>query len=197
MAKAHYQEAITEKEKKAFERFLAEDEELIIATGYGKVYLRSIFMQFIIWPGLVFWIIGLVFANFSQINLGYGLLVGLILSCLFAFLKTMHAYHANRYLLTTRRVIIKRGVFAVSLTSALYDKITHIEVIQGFIDKLLYHLGSIIVNTAGTNKDEIVLKYVDYPVEFKNLLERMINREREQYGGRGGSVTTIEGELVD
>ncbi|MDD2822626.1 MAG: PH domain-containing protein [Candidatus Daviesbacteria bacterium] len=197
MAKLHYQEAITEKEKKAFEKFLAEDEELILATGFGSVYLRSVFMQAILWPGIIFWIIGLASANFLQINLGYGLLVGLIFSCLVAFLKSTHAYHANRYLLTTRRVIIKRGVFAVSLTSALYDKITHIEVIQSFIDKLFYHLGNIIINTAGTNKDEIVLKYVDYPVEFKNLLERMINREREQYGGRGGSVTTIEGELVD
>ena len=32
---------------------------------------------------------------------------------------------------------------------------------------------------------------------IKNLLERMINREREQYGGHSGPVTTIEGELVD
>ncbi|MFA5932675.1 MAG: PH domain-containing protein [Microgenomates group bacterium] len=195
--KVHYQEAITEKEKKAFEKFLAEDEELIVATGFGSVYLRSLFMQFIVWPGVVFWILGLAFAYFSQYNLGYGLLLGLVLSILVAFLKTTHAYHANRYLLTTRRVVIKKGLFAVELTTALYDKITHIEVIQSFVDKLLYHHGSIIVNTAGTNKGEIVLKYVDFPVEFKNLMERMINREREQYGGHTASITTIEGQLVE
>lgn len=196
MAKAHYKE-VTEEEKKAFEKFLAEDEELILATGFGKVYLRSLFIQYIAWPGLIFWLIAMGLSYFMKFNLGYGLLLGLFFSLCVAFLKTMHDYHANRYLLTTRRVIIKKGVFAVSLTSALYDKITHIEVIQGFVDKLLYHLGSIVVNTAGTNKGEIVLKYVDYPVEFKNLLERLINREREQYGGVSGSITTVEGELVD
>lgn len=197
MAKLHYTDAITEKEKRAFSKFMAEDEELILATGYGSIYLRSLFMTLVVWPGLIFWGIGLAIAYFLGANLGYGLLTGLLVSCFFSFLKTTHAYHANRYLLTTRRVIIKRGLFAVQLTSALYDKITHIEVKQSFTDKLFYHHGNIIVNTAGTNKDEIILRFVGYPVELKNLLERMINREREQYGGRSGSITTIEGELVE
>lgn len=197
MAKLHYADTVSEKEKGDFVKFLAEDEELILATGFGKIYLRSVFMTLIVWPGLIFWGLGLAAAYFLGFNLGYGLLAGLISSCSFAFLRTTHVYHANRYLLTTRRVIIKKGIFAVQLTSALYDKITHIEVKQSFTEKLLYHHGNIIVNTAGTNKDEIILKYVDYPVELKNLLERMINREREQFGGRSGSITTVEGELVD
>jgi uncharacterized membrane protein YdbT with pleckstrin-like domain len=197
MTKLHYHDSVSEKEKEAFSRLLAEDEELILATGFGDIYLRSLFIIYIVWPGIIFWILGLVFSYIMQINLGYGLLAGLLISCFFAFLKTTHAYHANRYLLTTRRVIIKKGMLAVKITSSLYDKITHIEVIQSFSDKLFYHHGSIIINTAGANKDEIMLKYVSYPVEFKNLLERMINREREQYGGHTASITTIEGELVD
>lgn len=197
MAKLHYQDDVSPKEKEGFARFLAEDEELVLATGFGEIYLRSLFVMFIIWPGLIFGVIGLTLAYFLSFNLGYGLLIGLIISILFALLRTIHAYHANRYLLTTRRMIIKKGLFAVQLTSALYDKITHIEVNQSFMDKLLYHHGNIIVNTAGTNKGEIVLKYVDYPVEFKNILERMINREREQYGERAGAINTIEGELVE
>lgn len=197
MGKIHYHDSVSEKEKEAFSRFLAEDEELVLATGFGEIYLRSIFIMLIVWPGLIFWMLGMTIAYFLQINLGYGLLLGLIISIIFAFIKTTHAYHANRYLLTTRRVIIKKGLFAVQLTSALYDKVTHIEVIQSFTDKLFYHHGKVVVNTAGANKDEIVLKFVGYPVEFKNLLERMINREREQYGGHGGSITTIEGELVE
>jgi hypothetical protein len=48
------------------------------------------------------------------------------------------------------------------------------------------------------SKDEIVIKYIDYPLEFKNLLERLINREREQYSGKSaGPITTIEGEIVE
>lgn len=197
MGRFHYSDAPTEKERTDFAKFLAEDEELILATGFGKVYLRSLFITRIGWPGAVFWGMGLAAAYFLHFNLGYGLLAGMIVATLFALLRTTHTYHANRYLLTTRRVIIKKGVFAVSLTSALYDKITHIEVRQAFFDKLLYHHGTVIVNTAGANKVEIILNYVDYPIEFKNLLERLINREREQFGLRSGPVTTLEGELVE
>lgn len=196
MAKLHYQDSPTEDEIKFFARFLAEDEELVLATGLGKLYLRSYFIVGLAWPGFIFLGAGLGLAYFLNFNLGYGLLIGFIAASLVAFLKTRFLYHANRYLLTTRRLIIKRGVLTVKMTAALYDKITHIEVVQSFFDKLFMHHGTIIVNTAGTNKDEIVLKYVDYPIEFKNLLERLINREREQYGFRSGPVVTVEGEVV-
>ncbi|MDO8498509.1 MAG: PH domain-containing protein [bacterium] len=196
MAKLHYRDAPSEKEKKAFGRYLAEDEELILATGLGKHYLRSCFVLALVFPGIIFWLLGLGLAYFLKFNMGYGLALGLILASFVAFLRALHTHHANRYLLTTRRVIIKKGMFAVAVTSALYDKITHIEVDQGFLDKVLMHYGTIIINTAGMNKGEITLRYVDYPIEFKNLLERLINREREQFGFRAGPVVTVEGEVV-
>ncbi len=47
--------------------------------------------------------------------------------------------------------------------------------------------------TAAVN---VMLKYVDYPMEFKNLMDRLISREREQYGIRGGTINTVEGEII-
>lgn len=196
MAKQHYTQAPTEKEKKDYAKFLAEDEELVLITGFGKIYLRSCFIVGLAWPGGIFLILGLIFSYFFKVNLAWGLGIGLILACIVAFIKTSYINYANKYLLTTRRVIIKKSIVAVKLTAALYDKITHIEVEQSFADKIFYHHGTIIINTAGTNKGEITLKYIDYPVEFKNLLERLINREREQYGFRAGHLETIEGEVV-
>lgn len=196
MSKLHYKDSPSEKEKKAFAKYLAEDEELVLVTGLGKIYLRSCFIIGIAWPGGIFLILGLISAYLFKYNLAWGLGPGLILASLIALLKVIYIDYATRYLLTTRRVIIKRSIIAVKLTAALYDKITHIEVEQSFMDKLFYKHGTIIINTAGTNKGEITLKYIDYPVEFKNLLERLINREREQYGFRAGSLEAIEGEVV-
>lgn len=196
MAKLHYQEAPSEGERKAFAKYLAEDEELILATSFGSAYLRSRLITAIIWPGIVPIIFGLGLAYFLKFNLGVGLLVGMVFSIFLAILKTIYLYHSNRYLLTTRRVMIKKGLITVKLTAALYDKITHIEVEQNFVDKLLMHHGTVIINTAGMNKGEITLSFIDYPIEFKNLLERMINREREQFGIRTGPVTAVEGEIV-
>lgn len=185
------------KEKKAFKDFLSEDEELVLATGFGKNYMRHKFAYYSIWPGGILMAIGFGLAYFYQFNLGVGLLGGFIAASIYALAQAIWHYHSNRYLLTTRRVIIKKGLLSVRLTSALYDKITHIEVDQGIMDRLIMKHGNIIINTAGGNKDQLLIAAVDEPMQFKNLLERLINRERERFGGQTGPVVTLEGELVD
>lgn len=197
MAKLHFKDSPSDKQKRAFAPYLAEDEELILATGLSGAYLRQAFILFLFWPGVIFFGLGVGAIYLLYGDILTGIYVGLVLDILFSIGKSYITYHANRYLLTTRRVIIKKGLFAVKLTAALFDKITHIEVEQSFLDKLLLHHGTIIVNTAGTGKNEIIIRNIDYPIEFKNLLERLINREREQYGIKTGPVQTIEGEIVE
>jgi uncharacterized membrane protein YdbT with pleckstrin-like domain len=160
MAKKPLFTPATRKQKKAFRKYLAEDEELVLVVGYG-------------------------------------LLLGLVLSMLFAYIKCVWEYQAHRYLLTTRRVVIKRGYFAVRLTSALYDKITHLEVDQSFVDRAIMGHGRIIINTAGVHKDVLSLNYVDHPIELKNIMEKLINRERELVGkSHRGEGLPIDGEFV-
>lgn len=197
MAKFHYRESPAPKQKKAFAPYLSEDEELVLVTGFSTAFIRSKFIIYLLFPGMIFFGLGLGLGWLLGFSKVWVVILATIALFLSAFLRTLHVYHANRYLLTTRRVIIKRGLFSVKLTAALYDKITHLEVLQNVIDRLLLHHGSIIVNTAGLNKGEIILKYVDYPMEIKNLLERLINREREQFGLRGATtITTVEGEVI-
>lgn len=183
--------------KKAFDKFLSEDEELVFATGFGKNYMRHKFVYYILWPGGIGIALCVGLAYFFEFNIGIGMILGIILASIWGLLLSIWHYHANRYLLTTRRVIIKKGLVSVKLISALYDKITHIEVDQGVLDRLIMKHGNIIVNTAGGNTDQIKINSVDDPVKFKNLLERLINRERERFGTQTGPVVTLEGELVD
>ncbi len=196
MAKFHYRESPTEKQKNAFKNYLSEDEELVLVTGLSRAYIRSKFLMYILFPGMVFLGLGLGLVWQLGIDKIWALIIGMGLMLLAATLKTMHLFHSNRYLLTTRRVVIKKGLFSVKLMAALYDKITHLEVDQSFFDRLLLHHGTIIVNTAGLNKGEMVMRFVDYPLELKNLLERLINREREQFGLRGATLTEVEGEII-
>jgi uncharacterized membrane protein YdbT with pleckstrin-like domain len=197
MAKAHYDKPPSEKQKKRFAKYLSEDEELIIATGFGKTYLRSRAIYWILLPGFIFMAAFFGYAYYYELNIAAWTLYGLIVATLFALLKAFWTYHANRYVLTTRRVIVKRGMFNVKLMSALYDKITHIEVDQSFLDKLLMHHGTVIIHTAGSNKDELTLAFIEYPIEFKNILERLINRERRDTQGGSTPLVEVEGEIVE
>ncbi len=200
MSRSHFSEGVTQQEKSHFAKFLAEGEELELVTGYGINKLRETFIIGLAFPGALFMLGGVALQYFSKgssKDIGYGLLIGLIIACIIAFIKAKIQSFSHKYLLTTKRALVKNGFFTVDLTSALYDKITHIEVVQSFVDRILMHHGKIIISTAGVNKNEIILPFVDYPIEFKNILERLINREREQLGRQTGPVSTIEGELVD
>lgn len=196
MAKFHYRESPSQKQKNAFKKYLSEDEELIVVTSFSRAYLRSKFIMYLLFPGLLFFGLGLGLGWLLGIGKMWALILALINMLCVAILKIMHTFHSNRYLLTTRRVIIKQGLFSVKLTATLFDKITHLEVDQSIFDRLLLHHGTIIINTAGMNKGEISLRFVDYPLELKNLLERLINREREQFGLRGATLTEVEGEII-
>lgn len=196
MAKFHYRESPTQKQLNAFRKYLSEDEELVLVTGLSQAYTRSKFVIYFLFPGLLFFALGLGLGWLLGFSKVWALVLALMGMILVAILKTMHLYHSNRYLLTTRRVIIKKGIFGVKLSTTLFDKITHLEVDQSITDRMLLHHGSIIINTAGLNKGEIILRYVDYPLELKNLLERLINREREQFGLRGATLTEVEGEII-
>lgn len=196
MAKFHYRESPTQKQKNTFKKYLSEDEELVLVTGLSRAYIRSKFIIYLLLPGMAFLGLGLGLGWILGLGKVWALVLGLILMFLSALLETMHVFHANRYLLTTRRVIVKKGLFSVKLTAALFDKITHLEVDQSIVDRLFLHHGTIIVNTAGLNKGEISLRFVDSPMELKNLLERLINREREQFGLRGTTLTEVEGEII-
>lgn len=197
MSKFHYRDAPSPKQKKAFEKYLSEDEELVLVTGLSGAYLRQEAIIYFIFPGIIFGIMSGLLAWTVSLDMWYILGFAIVAMTIVSILKTLHLHHANRYLLTTRRVMIKKGLFAVKLTAALFDKITHIEVDQGLIDRLLLHHGSIIVNTAGMNKSEFIMQYVDYPMELKNILERLINREREQLGKKYEPLSAVEGEIVD
>lgn len=197
MGKPRYSEGASLKDKKAFAKFLSEDEELIIVTGYGRTFLRQHFILQIMIPGAIFILLGLGIAYFYKWeNIAQGLLLGFGISLIFSFLKTLWTNRAHRYLLTTRRVIIKTGILSVKLTSALYDKITHIEMDQSLYDRLFLHHGTIRIHTAGSEKDELVLRYVESPIEFKNILERMINSERSQSGRGITRAVEVEGEII-
>lgn len=196
MAKFHYKESPTEKQKNAFKKYLSEDEELVLVTGLSSAHVRSSFIIYLFFPGLLFFGAGLGLGWLLGLGKTWALTLGIFGMLASATLKTMHLYHSNRYLLTTRRVIIKKGIFGVKVSATLFDKITHLEVDQSIIDRLFLHHGNIIISAAGMNKGEINLKYVDYPLELKNLLERLINREREHFGMSGATLTEVEGEII-
>lgn len=200
MSKLHYQEGISQKEKDKYSRYLNSDEDLVLTTGLSSNYLRILFITKIFYPGLIFILLGAglgkVFDSNSISSLSYGLIVGLILASIVAFAQTKLIDLSNLYLLSSKRLIIKKGFISSNLTSIYFDKIIHLEISQNIVESL-FHYGKLIIGTAGGNKTKVEIANVGYPIEFRNILEKLVSRSREQLGYQSGPVVAIEGELVN
>lgn len=144
------------KQKKKYADYLAEGEEIIAVFGIGDRYY---------W----FNVVPLFILSIPLIGLPF-------------LLKLVHLRHKLTYILTDRRVVIKDGVFSVKITTAPYDKITHITVREDFIKKISWNIGDITIHTAGPTPVEINLEKVQNPMKVKNLIEELIVRERSLLG---------------
>lgn len=147
--------------------------------GLSVIYLFRVFVYKFLFPGLILIIAAVLAGPALGHEPVYSLLAGYLAAFLLAFLLTYFVAKGTQYILTDKRLIKQEGYFEVSLTSAVFDKITHIEVRQSFLEKSLYHYGTVVVYTAGSQNKEIVIKNIKEPMKFKNHLEKLINNSQK------------------
>lgn len=112
-------------------------------------------------------------------------LIGAFIFCLI-FLPISLFYHlyflrvANTFVLTDRRIIVKKGWLNTSVKSVDYDRITDVSVDQSFLDKIFYASGTLSISTAGGDGYELTLNCVDAPHELKKMLNDLKDGYRKQ-----------------
>jgi uncharacterized membrane protein YdbT with pleckstrin-like domain len=157
---------VTDKNIKNYSKYLASGEEIVAIFKIGDKY---------------FWTQALSNAILIFIIIGIPRLFSLI-----------HLRHAKTYILTNRRVLVKDGVFSTNLTSAPYDKITHITVKEDFLPKIAYGIGDITIHTAGPTPVEIDLIKVFQPMKVKNLIEELMVKERSIFPHANDNVSIVK-----
>jgi len=89
----------------------------------------------------------------------------------FALIMGRYLRKANAYCFSGKRVLIHRGWPSTHLISVNYNKITDVTVKEPILEKLLFGSGHLLINTAGTNAQEVVLKHVEKPYKLKKKLD--------------------------
>ena len=152
MRKVGTMKKMADKEQKNFARYLSPDEDIILVTTISPKYFRSMFLSFLLLTPLLIGIPGL--------------------------LRILRKRATLRYIFTTRRVMIKEGFLSVTVTTAPFDKISHISVKQSLVERLAFNDGHIVIHTAGPTGVEMIIEHVEKPFELKNTLDSLIDRER-------------------
>lgn len=173
---------IPQNRQRQFAHYLNDDEEMLFFTTVSSQYLLHKFFIYFLSVSLFTLPGGYLVSYLFGFDLNLSILSGLIVALLYACQRYYFTKEGIQYILTTKRLIVQIGFFKVTLFSANYNKITHIEVDQGLMDRMFYKHGRILVMTAGFDKKPITLNYIGNPIEFKNSMEQLISQERQKYG---------------
>jgi uncharacterized membrane protein YdbT with pleckstrin-like domain len=143
---------------KVWEKVLNPHEEVKYEFSVGKKYRKVSMIVFIIW--------GVIFLIPPITPLG-------VVVILIAIFRNYYLKVSNAYAFTNDRVLIHKGWLSTKLISTEYQKITDVTVRESFLNRVFFRAGSIMVNTAGTGGEEIVLQNVEQPYQIKKKLDEI------------------------
>ncbi len=99
--------------------------------------------------------------------------LGVIIAGVGAFYYGFYLKNANAFAFTNKRVLVHRGWLSTKLISTDYQKITDVMVTEPFLDRIIYHTGSLEIDSAGTNRENVVLARIEHPYEIKKKLDEL------------------------
>lgn len=182
MSKSHYAHSVKEKHQKKFGHYLNEDEKMVVLTGVSHHYLLHEFVHHFAVSFFFLFCIAVIINLIFQVGFVYALLGATVAATIYSTIKVYIINESIQYILTNQRLIIHKGFFNIMLHSANFNKVTYIEVHQNLIERLFLKHGEILVRTAGLETKSLHIKHIEAPIEFKKIMERLIDREKQSYG---------------
>jgi uncharacterized membrane protein YdbT with pleckstrin-like domain len=82
---------------------------------------------------------------------------------------------ATKYLITTQRLRISRGVIRRSVQETRLDRVQNVNYEQGVVDRIL-HVGSVDFDTAGTDDSEFRFEWVNGPETVVRAVDEAIHQ---------------------
>ena len=122
-------------------------------VAYGDYYLLSVLII----------LVGVLFLRSLPVTI-----LGII-----AFLFTEFLRRGNRYIFDDTHLRIQFRFLSWSETSIPYHQIQSIRIEQDILDRPL-RIGSLLIDTAGTHSERVILNTISFPEKVKEIIERRI-----------------------
>lgn len=143
-------------QQKKIAKFLGKAEEVVLVTSIGNRYFWFNFLALL---PLAFLFVGIP-------KLG----------------RLVRMRQSYTYVLTNRRFLIIRGIFARKIVTAPLTAITHVTIEQSFLQRFIFNTGHLVIITAGFDQREIVIEHIANPVQFKILIEELTEKIEDAWG---------------
>lgn len=127
------------------------------ATVFAVVAMALLILSLIIFAGVIVFLYSQYIALF------------LLLLSLFMVILALIEHYSTRYIITSKRVLERRGLLSKHLNSVEYEKVQDVRLRKGIIAHLL-DIGTLELNTAGTYGVEMVLTWIADPEKLHNMI---------------------------
>lgn len=147
------------------EKHIGHNESIKLKFGISPIYLiikLIIFGIFLGWLSYFYW--GNPFFSYPPL-----IILGLVIFYELAIFFTTH------YFVTELKIYKKNGILWKKIIDTKKEEITDISVIRSFLDKFLFFTGTLEINTAGSDKVEIILIKVNNPYSIKKEISQIWN----------------------
>lgn len=173
--------SVSSNRQQQYAHYFTDGEQMLLCTTVSSYYLLNNFIKHLIYSGFLAGVVAALLLWVYKLPAWQLVTAVVLVALLYALQRWYFTKEGIQYILTDKRLIVQKGYFHISLQSANYHKITHIEVHQGWLDRLFFNHGRIVIKTAAEQR-QIVLEEVHNPLEFKNLLEKLMLEEKTKYG---------------
>ncbi|HSK16361.1 MAG TPA: PH domain-containing protein [Gaiellaceae bacterium] len=149
---------------------MTEDGERVIWSGRpswrGRVSIVA--------PGLLLAVAVLVFALWLGLGTVWAILLGLAIAAVavaWGLLETIRW----KYTVTERRVFVRHGLISVNEQTARLERVQDLTLRQSLLERLL-GVGSLEIDTAGSEGGPLVFKALLNPAEAREVLDSAVHR---------------------
>ncbi len=104
-------------------------------------------------------------------------LLPIVMFIVYVFIYMFYIPLSNVYMITNERFLIKHGWLAIDVKTLPISKITNAAMSQGIFERFVTRSGTIKIETAGTENDEIKLYNISNPLEIENILADLISKK--------------------
>jgi len=143
--------------QKVWDKVLADNEEVVldfsVSEKYRKVYL-----------------VGWIIVSFGLLFI-YGL--GLLFLGTAWFYYGWYLPRSRIYALTNKRIVARLGWLSAQTSSIDYERITNVVVHEPWLEQMASQTGNVGIETAGSNRTEIIFEHIDKPHEIKKQIESL------------------------
>jgi len=162
-------------------------EEVVERFGVSRWYITMLIgtgLLVLVVTGILWMVFHAQILEFAQL---FGLLANLMIGAFLAvpilfgvslMLRALYVHLSYDHYLTTERIVERIGVFSSHTVSAEYNEITNLTVDQDFISQYLLKTGNLLVNTAGSEEEEIMLVDIDDPLARREQIRQLAHAAR-------------------